>query len=376
MRLTFFILFSCISAFAALSQNKLELDGQASLFGNYSPDSEMEVFTGVRYIPELNYHIGLESARAIDFLGAVNIYGNSAFHPFDDSQADGEIKPYRIWARYTSSQLELRLGLQKIDFGTATILRPLQWFNQIDPRDPLSLTNGVYGLLGRYYFLNNANIWLWALYGNEETRGFDAVKTNEKLPEFGGRVQYPVPNGEIAMAYHYRTADSRGLTGINSHKKIPENRFGLDGKWDIGIGLWFEASYIHKSKNIGSLTNQSLFNLGADYTFGIGSGLNVVAEHLIMAYDENVMEFGTSNNITAANISYPLNLFDNLSSVLYYSWDTDDFLFFINYEHQFKKLIGYVMAYYNPETQQAFQQNELVNTFTGPGIRLMLVYNH
>ena len=28
----------------------------------------------------------------------------------------------------------------------------------IDPRDPLQLTNGVWGLLGRYYFMNNANL--------------------------------------------------------------------------------------------------------------------------------------------------------------------------------------------------------------------------
>ena len=35
------------------------------------------------------------------------------------------------------------------------------------------------------------------------------------------------------------------------------------------------------------------------------------------------------------------------------------------------------MAFYNPDTpQQGIQQNELVNQFAGPGIRLMLVYNH
>lgn len=33
-------------------------------------------------------------------------------------------------------------------------------FDQVDPRDPLKLTDGVRGLLGRYCFLNNADIWL------------------------------------------------------------------------------------------------------------------------------------------------------------------------------------------------------------------------
>ena len=68
--------------------------------------------------------------------------------------------------RYSSDQFELRLGLQKINFGSASMLRPLMWFDQMDPRDPLHLTDGVWGLLARYYFLNNANIWLWGLYGN------------------------------------------------------------------------------------------------------------------------------------------------------------------------------------------------------------------
>jgi len=54
--------------------------------------------------------------------------------------------------------------LQKINFGSATLFRLLMWFDRIDPRDPLKLTDGVYGLLLRYYFHNNTNIWLWGLY--------------------------------------------------------------------------------------------------------------------------------------------------------------------------------------------------------------------
>ena len=60
-----------------------------------------------------------------------------------------------------NKNIENRLGLQKIDFGSALLIRPLQWFNQIDPRDPLRLTNGVYGILFRQYFNDNSNIWLW-----------------------------------------------------------------------------------------------------------------------------------------------------------------------------------------------------------------------
>jgi len=53
--------------------------------------------------------------------------------------------------------------------------------------------------------------------------------------------------------------------------KIPEHRLGLDAKFDIEIGLWFEAVQISKTKKIGLITNQSLLNIGADYTFRLGT---------------------------------------------------------------------------------------------------------
>ena len=323
--------FFFIGQISLFSQNVFEFKGQASVFGNYSPDNDLDLFTGGRYIPEISYKIKLPQSRNFDLVGSVNMYGNSNFRAFDTAVSDANIKPYRIWARYTHKQFEIRAGLQKIDFGSATILRPLQWFNQIDPRDPLSQTNGVYGLLGRYYFLNNANIWLWMLYGNEETRGFDAIKTYAKEPEFGGRIQYPVPKGEVAVSYHHRAANSSELPILQSYNKNPENRIGLDGKWDLGIGLWFESSYIHQSKNIGVFSNQELFNLGCDYTFDVGNGLNVITEHLFFGYDEDPFQFDQNSNITAATLSYPLNFFNSLSSVVYYSWENEDFAFFLNF---------------------------------------------
>lgn len=361
----------------AFGQDRLEFDGQFSAFGNYSPDNELDMFVGARYIPELDYAIPLDSSKTLDFQISANIFGTDSFSPFYKNTTNGDIDPYRIWARYKGKQFEIRLGLQKIDFGVATLLRPLQWFNQVDPRDPLGLTNGVYGALGRYYFLNNANIWVWGLYGNEKTRGFDAVQTYKNNPEFGGRVQYPVPKGELGLSFHHRTADSEGIFGVPSFEKIPENRIALDGKWDVEVGLWFEASYIHKTKDVGILTDQTLLNFGMDYTFGIGNGLNVVGEHLVIAYDEDAFQFAINTQLTALNMTYPVGLFNNLSTVLYQDWTTDSFTFFMNFEHQFKNLTGYVMAYYNPETQQGVQQNDLVNnSFAGPGFRLMLVYNH
>tara|TARA_R110002033_G_scaffold171215_1_gene218624 strand:+ start:1559 stop:2149 length:591 start_codon:yes stop_codon:yes gene_type:complete len=187
------ILFLLLVSTHIFAQQKLEFDGQFSAIASFSPDNILDWFAGGRYIPELSYKIPIDSLRFFDFEASANVSGSVLFHPFNTSDTNGNMDPYRVWARYSGNQYEIRVGLQKIDFGVATMLRPLQWFNQVDPRDPLELTNGVYGALGRYYFLNNANIWLWALYGNEKTRGFDAVETNKKYPnlEEGYSIRFP-----------------------------------------------------------------------------------------------------------------------------------------------------------------------------------------
>ncbi len=359
------------------SQRKFEFDGQASLYSSYSPKNALDVFIGSRYLPQVNYTHPFKNERLLDFEASANLYGSVLFHPFDSTKTHGSINPYRLWGRYSGRQFEARIGLQKINFGTAQLLRALQWFDEVDPRDPLAFTSGVYGGLGRYYFLNNANIWAWILYGNKNPRGYELLKNNTDHPEFGGRIQYPVAKGEIAATYHHRNASSEDWEGtLPPYPNIRENRYALDGKWDVGVGVWFESVYIGKSKNVGMLTNQTFTNLGVDYTFGIGSGLGVSAEHLISTFDKKAFAFENSSNVTATSITYPLGFFNNISTMLYYAWDTTDFAYFLNYEHQFKKLTGYVMTYYNPKNQSIIGSAQIENSFSGPGIRFMLVYNH
>jgi hypothetical protein len=147
------------------------------------------------------------------------------------------------------------------------------WFDHLDPRDPLQLTDGVYGLLGRYYFQNNANAWFWVLWGNDKVRGWETIPTFRKIPEFGGRMQLPVPKGEVAVSYHHRTADLTGLFNppvLKGSVHYPEDKIGLDGKWDIGPGIWAEYSLTHSAPDTAYFQSWTkLFTLGIDYTFSI-----------------------------------------------------------------------------------------------------------
>lgn len=357
--------------------NKLLFTGQISTWGNYNYSNTLPVYLGVRYIPTLHYSIKFPHEKLIDFEASANIFGTYNSHPFDTSITDGSIMPYRAWARFATRQLEIRLGLQKINFGSSTLLRPLMWFDQLDPRDPLKLTNGVWGVLGRYYFLNNANLWLWCLYGNRKPRPWDIGPTHKNIPEVGTRFQYPVPKGEIALTYHYRVADTRSIdNNVPAFAEIPENRIGIDGKWDFGYGVWFEGSWINKSKNIGELTNQEILNIGADNTYKIGKGLNVVFEQLLAASDKHAFAFSKNILFSGLSLSYPLGIVDNVNAIVYYDWKNNASYNFINWNHNFKYISLYMMGYWNPEIFLLPQQGDTANSYSGNGIQIMLVYNY
>ena len=358
-------------------EDTLLFQGQLSGWVHYNDNNALPVYTGVRYIPQLNYQIKMPKERMIDFEASANILGTAGMHPFDSSIVNIDANPYRLWARFSSRQSEIRLGLQKINFGSASLIRPLMWFDQIDPRDPQQLTNGTWGLLGRYYFLNNANLWLWGLYGNKQQRPWDIGATKNKKPEFGGRFQTPAPKGEAALSYHFRQVDliPYGVNPIFAND-IYENRLGFDAKFDLEVGLWAEGTWINKSKNVGLLSNQEIMNVGTDYTFKLGNGLNVVYEHLLYASDENAFQFSNTFSFSALSLNYPFSMDDNINVISFYDWKNNASYNFVNLKHRFKYFSVFLMAYYNPIKYNLPQQGPSGAQFAGKGVQLMLIYNH
>lgn len=373
------VFLSCLNSAGQEVQTQFGFKGQLSTWGHLNTNNPYPVYLGGRYIPQANYEIQTENNGLFDFEASANIYGQAGVHFFDSTSTNGKIDAYRIWGRYSTEQLELRLGLQKIDFGTATMMRALRWFDQVDPRDPLRLTEGVWAGLGRYYFLNNVNIWFWGLYGNKNPKGMEAIKTNSSIPELGGRIQFPVPKGEAGLSYHRRVADSRNFSEfIPEYEKIDENRIGIDAKWDMVVGLWLEAAWTTKNKNLGMFTNQEIMTFGTDYTFGVGSGLNVTLEHMLFSFDEKAFRFQNTTNFTGLAANYPIGMFDNIQAIFYYDWDNNSMYNFINWFRQFDKTTLYVMGYWNPKEAaiptMGIDTGE--NLFGGIGIQVMYVFNH
>jgi len=370
-----------------LSAQSFSSRGQLSGWGMTSFNNVDESQFGIRYLPQLSYGKSWNQ----HLMDVAVSYNFSANYNMQSSMGQTNLDPYRLWVRYSNNQLELRAGLQKISFGSATMLRPLMWFDKLDPRDPTQFTTGVYGLLFRYYFLNNANIWLWGLYGNEETKGMEFVSTANETPEFGGRLQYPVGTGELAFTFHHRQADFSSLFDFDIPQLVsdwqrPENRFALDGKWDLEIGLWFESVLIH-TRNQSTFTQlvpmvgedfyQKYMTIGADYTFAVGNGLTVSSEYLWMDFSNKIDQTTETNQMAAVMTNYPLSLWDTFMAMWYMDINNDDFYQFYTWQRTFDNWNLNVSVYLNPETSVLTALTGQDVTFgLGNGIQLMLVYNY
>ena len=343
--------------------------GQADAYSGINFSDPTQVQAGVRFIPSLSLGTKQDHKLKFDSEVAFNTYADYNYSTEKD-HADAKIDPYRLWIRLSSARFEIRAGLQKINFGSASMLRPLMWFDRMDPRDPLQLTNGVYGLLGRYYFQNNANAWLWMLIGNDKTKGWETVPSNGRIPEFGGRLQLPVPRGETAISFHHRTAE------LNGSMNYPEDRLGLDGKWDLGVGLWAEYSIVH------STLDSQYFNpwvkmitLGSDYTFAYGNGLNVTGEFFRYSNSGKPFDAGNNRNLSLISANYPFANIYRVSGILYYDWTGKNWYRIINLQRQGDNWTFYLFLFWNPEKMQLYGMETSTNMFAGKGAELMVVYN-
>jgi len=354
----------------------LSFSGQAIGWTTLNPSEPFQAQAGLRYIPQLSFSIPA-GKYSLEGEFSANIWGSGLWQ-YDSLELDQELSPYRMWVKFSGDQFELRAGLQKINFGSAQLFRPLMWFDRMDPRDPLQLTDGVYGLLARYYFLNNANIWLWGLYGQDKVKGWELIPSLKNSIEYGGRVQLPVYTGEAALTYHHRTADPTAVLpdSITLGHHAAENRIALDARLDLAVGLWAEASLIHQDLNYTDRKYKTMLNLGTDYTFDLGNGLHVMAEGF--GYLQGDKPFANSEGLAFGllSASYPVNIIHNLSAILFYDFTNQNLYRFINWSVTFDRWNFYIMGFWNPETYNLYNVDPRTTLYGGWGFQLMAVFNH
>lgn len=366
----------CLVLPGQMEAQSLGFKGQAIGWTTLNPSEPFQTQLGLRYIPELSFSLPA-GKYSIDGKFSANIWG-SGLYQNDSIMLDEQLSPYRMWVRFSGDQFELRAGLQKINFGSAQMFRPLMWFDRIDPRDPLQLTDGVYGLLARYYFLNNTNIWLWGLYGEEKIKGWELIPSLKNSMEYGGRVQLPFFTGEIAATYHHRTADPTAILpdSITMGEQAAENRIALDTKVDLLVGLWAEASMTHQDLSFTEQKYKTMLNAGMDYTFGIGSGLNVMTEGF--AYMQGEQAFGADENLAFGLLSatYPVSIIHSVNAMVFYDFTNNNLYRFINWTMAYDRWSFFIMGFWNPETYSLYNVDPRTSLYGGWGFQLMAVFNH
>ena len=296
---------------------------------NYKPTIMFDLFQSDEHYldSEISYDINLRLERT----------NNNGKHQNNKFKITGDL--YRSWLRYSTSQAELRIGLQKINFGPAQILRSLQWFDNIDPHDLTKTTEGVKALLGRYFFINNTNFWLWGIWGDANETAIDKFFYEEDNLEFGGRIQYPFKYCEAGFSAHHSPTD---LQTFNT-----ETKYGIDVRWDMTLGFWIESCLnVYSNSQLNNYSRQ--LTLGTDYTFGIGNGIYSLLEHQYFSgVQDDIWNPSDRTGASSLLISYPLGMFDSVRSILTYNWKSEFSNWFLSYNRNYDFLTLYINCFGN-----------------------------
>ena len=357
----------CLSTSALTFAQPFSLKGQFwsnMLHGNDPPAGHSSFVTDLGYIPMLSLSRDLSINRFVDLEWSYRMQ----YRMYEEDVVFSN-KPYRQWLRYSSDQIEARLGLQKIAFGPAMVLRSLAWFDTIDPKDPTGQTDAVNAFRLRLFPTSSLALWLWSINNDQDTLSY------------GGRAEISASIGEWGLTYYQDPTELGQSVGqfpifiSGSHQ-----RAAVDYRYDGYFGFWFEGTGIFAdSKQDVELNRFTLFTLGADYTIPIGSGLLIMAETMKINGSSTAVDSSSEQTYTALMASLPINMLHNLMFIAQIDWDNSYIYNYlrwgITYDHFSLNFIfsisprrdDYNMAKeFLPKTVAGF----------GTGLQFMLIYNH
>ncbi|MDD2228173.1 MAG: hypothetical protein PHY48_02030 [Candidatus Cloacimonetes bacterium] len=284
---------------------------------------------------------------------AVNNFQYSATMQDKPEEHSMDDKLYRAWIRLSAKQTDLRIGLQRLNLGSASIIRPLKWFDKLNPIDVLQNTDGVQAALIKSYFSNNSTLWAWAILADGKLKGYETVPTKDDDIELGGRYQLPFLSGEAAIS-----ANHRRLTGKIDNNDIYENRVGFDMRVDSFAGLWVENSLSNKNDMSPEWALQSM--LGTDYTFDIGSGLYAVLETGINHSSNSLNKLQIEDTQSALMLNYPLGLLDTVIYLSSVEWEAENYTQSCVFRRSYDSLVLELSASYAIDNKDSFKDTTAI----------------
>ena len=319
--------------------------GQLWLDSNFLENSENLSYFG--YIAELslksNDNLDIEWSRKL----TSEYYGSETYNTNQN---------YRLWIRYSNPKYDFRVGLQKISFGTASLLRPLNWFDTINFISTTGQTDGVKAIRTQFFPSKSSIFWIWCI---------DDAKVS-----CGSRLEFLNSYGSFGLTYHNdRYQEDHYIVTNPQIGHIPNikfpgrnHRIGIDYRYDGLMGLWLEgASVLSSSKDI-NLNRFDMLTLGADYTLPILNGLLISSESMYFSFISQ--DLWMLNRTTSSLIaSMPIGMLNDLMFITIKDWDTKDFYNLLRWSTTFDYLSINCMLSINP--------SEIQDNF-----KIMFVYNH
>jgi|TARA_Y100000310_G_scaffold213239_1_gene214145 hypothetical protein len=335
------------------------------LTGDDPPTGQTSFETQLGYIPTLSLSRDLNNYSFIDL--EWGYYFERIYN--GDALLKTASKNYRMWFRYSSEKLEARLGLQKIAFGPAQILRSLAWFDTIDPKDPTGQTAAVEAFRLRVYPTNSLSVWTWVINNELDTLAY------------GGRVELSTDHGEWGFTYHQDpTMTTQAAGQLPVIIPGPHQRVALDHRYDGYLGFWFEgAGFFADNQQAVALNRYALVTFGADYTVPVGPGLLVMAEIMQSNGWSSKTDSTSKQTFTAFMAGMPLGMLHQLMFITHVDWDENHTYNYFRWSTTYDNFsLNFVLSI-NPKRVNYDNVHEgLLNTLTGfgTGLQFMLIYNH
>ena len=360
------VIYLCASA-VTLAQS-FSLKGQlwgSVIHGDDPPVGRSSFETTLGYIPMLSLSRDLSINRFVDLewgyrMGKVYA-GDYAISSIEE--------PYRLWLRYSSDQIEARLGLQKIAFGPAMVLRSLAWFDTIDPKDPTGQTEAVEAFRLRLFPTRSLALWLWSINNDQDTLSY------------GGRAELSTSIGEWGLTYYQDPTELGQSVGqFPIFISGPHKRAAMDYRYDGYFGFWFEGVGIFAdSKQDVELNRFTLLTLGADYTIPVGSGMLIMAETMKINGSSTAEDISSDQTYTALMASLPINMLHQLMFIAQIDWDNNHMYNYLRWGVTYDRFsLNFILSISPRRGDYNIATEYLPKTVAGfgTGLQFMLIYNH
>ncbi len=325
------------------------------LNGNNTPANQPSLEMSIGYIPTVSFYNDMHNDRLFDVELAYRVeqyYSGNSLLLYN-------FEPHRLWMRFSNQTIEARLGLQKITFGPAQMLRSLSWFDSFDMKDPTGQTDGVDALRLQWFPSNSFAIWSWI------------VRNEQGVVSYGGRGEFSTHIGEWGITVHHDPTDTLqmiGQTGTWFDQR--HNRMALDFRYDGIIGLWNENALIFsKGKNI------MLVTIGADFTLPVASGILIMTESILT----NSSNKNSDRVYTAFMASMPLGMIHQVMFIAQLDWKEEKKYNYLRWSATYDRYSLNFIASISPK-RSAYKAIDYLLPKTAAGFgtnfQLMFIYNY